>query len=207
MFKCMQKQFNLCFSPSSFTLDSALSLWAQFSLLLTCRHQSSSDPTESIFTLLSPKKSTFYFLVWFVTCGPGKKQQLTEVRQSRGCGLEPGGEGGGTARQNLLVHTARSPQQSGFFSVSIKCMFAVLHLHSLTLFPRYNFFQLLQSWSKCVHICAPLIDFIMVLCCVSNKGEMWRILPGSSQFSKLFCCFPSITISQILFPFSSFKIQ
>lgn len=122
MSMCMQKQLNLCFFPSSFTLDSALSLWAQFPFLLTCRYRSSSDPTESIFSLLSPKKCAHYVLVWFVICGPGKQQQLTEVRQSRGWGLESGGEGRGTARQILLVHTAGSPQQSGFFSVGIVCL-------------------------------------------------------------------------------------
>lgn len=139
MFKCMQKQLNCPFPPP-------LSLWAQFPLLLTCRYWSSSDSTESIFSFLSHKKSIYYFLVWFVICGSGKQQQLTKVRQSRGWGLEPEGEGGGIARQILLVHTARDPQHSRFFTVSVKRMFAALHLHSLTLFfPIIIFFHLFQS--------------------------------------------------------------
>lgn len=55
-------------------------------------------------------------------------------QKSRGWGPEPGGEGEGTARQIVLVYPARDPQQSGFFSASIKCVFSVLCLHSLTLF-------------------------------------------------------------------------
>lgn len=86
MFKWMQKQFNLPFSLP-------LSLWAQFTFLLTCRYRSSPDYIESIFTLLSHKKSTYYFLVWFVIYGPGKQQLAHRVSQSRGWGLEPGGEG------------------------------------------------------------------------------------------------------------------
>lgn len=57
-------------------------------------------------------------------------------------------------------------------------------------FPCYIFFRLLQSWSTRVekYIYAPVMAFITVLRFTSHKGEMWRILPGSSQFSKLFCC-------------------
>jgi len=73
--------------------------------------------------------------VCFVFCGHGKQQQLPEARQSRGWGLAPGGEGGGTsAGQILLVHTARDPQLRGSFPERVKCMFAVLQLYSLTFF-------------------------------------------------------------------------
>lgn len=58
-------------------------------------------------------------------------------------------------------------------------------------YPRYNFFQLLQSWSVCVekNIYALVMAFITVLWFISHKGEMWKILPRSSLFLKLFCCF------------------
>lgn len=56
-------------------------------------------------------------------------------------------------------------------------------------FSHYNFFQLLKSWSICVkkYIYAPIMAFITVLWFISHKGEIWRLLLGSSQFSKSFC--------------------
>lgn len=129
--------------------------WAQFTFLLTCRYQSLSDPTESIFSLLS-HKSICYFLVCFFICGLGKQQQLREVRQSTGQGLEPGGEGEGTARQILLVYPAGDPRQRGFFSISVTCVFAVLCLHSLSLFFSIIIFSVtleLIHMCEVVHLC------------------------------------------------------
>lgn len=146
MFKCMQKHFNLLFPPPSFTLGSVHTPPDLQVLEFIWPH--------SIWSLLSQKKSTHYFLVWFVIGRPGKEQQLTEGRQSRGWGLEPGGEGEGTARQILLVYPARHPQQRGFFSARIKCVFCSSVLAEFnSVFPHYNFFQLLQSWSICAKKC------------------------------------------------------
>lgn len=199
MFKCMQKQFNLPFSPASFTLGSVHTLPDLQVLDFIWAH--------SIFSLLSQKKSTNYFLVWFVVCGPGKQQQLTEEQRM---GTWTRGWGRRYCKADCAGLSCQRPSAEGIlFCKCQMCVFSSVLAQFNSVFSNYIFFQLLQSWSLCEkkYICTPVINIIMVLRCVSNKGEMWRILPGSSQFSKLFCCFPFIIISQFLFPFSSFKIQ
>lgn len=136
MFRCTQKWFKLPFALSPFAQGtfSHPSLPVGTSVHLT--PQEAHLARSARIKLLTLFHTVCFLWTWqAATAHRGQ----TEKRM----GTCTWGQG---RRQIFLVHTAGDPQQRGSFSERAKCMFAVLKLHSLTLFfTVVIFFQLLQS--------------------------------------------------------------